>query len=220
MATPGENYLRIRQSLAEDVALVVAAKGRSVAEVAQVVEAGATIIGQNYVQEAQALRAELGEGAGRVELHMIGHLQRNKVRRALPLFDVIQSVDSGRLARAVSQRASGVVRAYVEVNVGGEGSKYGVPPDDAEEFVRRMSELGNIRIEGLMTMEPYSEDPEEARPYFRRMKELFERLKGVELPNVRMEVLSMGMTNSYRVAVEEGATMVRIGTAIFGPRPT
>jgi pyridoxal phosphate enzyme (YggS family) len=226
-ASPAENYRRIRDSLPAELAVVVAAKGRDASEVAEVIGAGATAIGQNYVQETEALRAQLGGVADQVEWHLIGHLQRNKVKRALPLFDVIESVDSVRLARAISEHAallaglgeSGIARLYVEVNVGGEPSKYGIEPDAARQFVEQIGELENIRIEGLMTMEPYFDEPEKARPYFQRMRRLFEQLKAVEVPNVEMKVLSMGMTNSYRVAVEEGANMVRIGTAIFGPRP-
>jgi len=215
-----ENYRRIRESLPEGVALVVAAKGRTADEVAEVIEAGARIIGHNYVQEAEAMRAALGPDAERVEWHLIGHLQRNKVRKALPLFDLIQSLDSLRLAQAVSRRLDRPMPVLIEVNIAGEATKSGVAPEGARELIEQVSALGNLRVEGLMTMEPYFEDPEDARPYLRRMHELFEELKEIEAPNVRIEVLSMGMTNSYRVAVEEGATMVRIGTAIFGPRPT
>jgi pyridoxal phosphate enzyme (YggS family) len=208
------------------VALVVAAKGRTAAEVAGVVEAGASLIGQNYVQETDQVRAALGAKADSVEWHFIGHLQRNKVRRALPLFDVIQSVDSLRLARAIEERsapsarlgAAALMRVFVEVNVGGEDSKFGCAPGAARGLIEEMAALEHIRVEGLMTMEPYCDDPEEARPYFRRMRELFEELKAFRAPNVQMKVLSMGMTNSWRVAVEEGSSMVRIGTAIFGPR--
>ncbi len=216
----GDNYRRIRDELPPEVTLVVAAKGRSADEVAEVVAAGAAVIGENYVQEAEAVRGELGETARRVEWHLIGHLQSNKVNKALPLFDVIQSMDSERLARAIGRRAQEPVRAYVEVNVGGEGSKSGVPPQEVADFVRRVAVLENIRIEGLMTMEPYCEDAEDARPYFQRMWATFEEIRRLDLPGVRIDVLSMGMTNSYRVAVEEGANMVRIGTAIFGPRRT
>jgi len=213
-----ENYRRIRESLPDGVAIVVAAKGRTPAETADVIRAGATVIGHNYVQEARAARAELGAAADAVEWHMIGHLQRNKVRPALEVFDAFQSVDSLRLARALSSRAAGPVRACVEVNVGGESSKTGAPFESVPALVRDVAELPNIRIEGLMAMEPYCEDPDDARPYFRRMWELFEQLRADPPANVRMDVLSMGMTHSYRVAVEEGANMVRIGTAIFGPR--
>jgi hypothetical protein len=219
LTDPGENYRRIRKSLPPEVALVVAAKGRTAEEVAGVIEAGAPIVGHNYVQEAQAMRAALGPAAASAEWHMIGHLQRNKVNRALPLFEVIQSLDSPRLARALSSRAECPVRACVEVNIAGEESKYGVPPGGVRALLEEAAALPNLRVEGLMTMEPYREDPEEARPFFRRMRELFEELKGLDLPGLDLRVLSMGMTNSYRVAVEEGANMVRVGTAIFGPRP-
>jgi len=213
-----QNYARIRSRLPHDVSIVVAGKTRSPREIAEVVEAGATMIGENYVQEAEAAIAALGDAAGRVEWHMIGHLQRNKINRALPLFQVIETVDSPRLAEALDRRAGGPVRVYVEVNIAGEQSKSGVAPDQARGLLERMSELENLRVEGLMTMEPYFEDPERARPYFRRMKGLFDELRDLALSNVDLRVLSMGMTNSYQVAIEEGANMVRLGTAIFGPR--
>ena len=212
-----ENYSRIRRSLPDDVTIVVAAKARTAAEMADVIAAGATVIGHNYVQEAQAARAALRETPG-VEWHMIGHLQRNKVRSALGVFDAFQSVDSVRLARVLNDRIEAPLRICVEVNVGDESSKTGAPFDSVPTLLREIAALPNLRAEGLMAMEPYCEDPEDARPYFRRMRELFDRLRADTPPGVRMDVLSMGMTHSYRVAVEEGANMVRIGTAIFGPR--
>ncbi len=215
---PAENFRRIRESLPAEVQLVVAAKGRRGRDLAEVVRAGADIVGENYVQEAERHFTELGELASSAQWHLIGHLQRNKVNRALPLFDALQSIDSLRLARAVSKRADDTVPVLVEINIAGEESKFGLPPEDAPGAVRQMAELEKLRIRGLMTMEPYMEDPEGARPYFRRMRELFEELGEIGAPNLRMEVLSMGMTNSYEVAVEEGANMVRVGTAIFGPR--
>ena len=213
-----ENYRRIRDELPEHVTIVAAAKTRSPEEIAQAIEAGVTIIGENYVQEAEEAAGALGEAARRAEWHMIGHLQRNKVNKALPVFDVIQSLDSARLARALDGRAEGPVRALLEVNVAGEQSKYGVPPEEARGLLEEIAALRHVRVEGLMTMEPYFEDAERARPYLRRARELFEELAALDLPNVQMRTLSMGMTNSYRVAAEEGANMVRIGTAIFGPR--
>jgi len=219
---PGEiaaSYRRIRAQVPERVRIVVAAKSRTPEEIAEAIEAGADAVGENYVQEAEAARAALGEAAARVEWHMIGHLQRNKVNRALPLFDVVQTVDSARLARTMSERAAQPMCVYVEVNIGAEEKKSGVTPERVEGLLTELSSLSNIRVEGLMTMEPFFEDPEKARPYFQRMNRLFESLRALELPNVSLDVLSMGMTNSYEVAVEEGANMVRIGTAIFGPRP-
>lgn len=218
MTPPGaaENYCRIRDSLPPEVTVVVAVKGRTADEVAAVVEAGAIVIGHNHVQAAERMRAELGLTARSVQWHLIGHLQRNKVNRALPLFDVIQSVDSLRLAQALDERAQRPVAVYVEVNVGGEESKYGISAEEAPLLLDAIAALSNVRVEGLMTMEPYCENPEDVRPYFRRMRQLFEELKSLKAPNVEMKFLSMGVTNSYRVAVQEGANVVRIGTAIFG----
>jgi len=213
-----DNFSEIRDSLPDDVRLVVAAKGRKGREIREVIEAGARLVGENYVQDAERHRLELGEAAEQVEWHLIGHLQRNKVNRALPLFDMIQSLDSLRLARAIEKRTDEPVPALIEVNIAGEESKHGIPVEEVGEFARRIAELPVLRVRGLMTMEPYMEDPEGARPYFRRMGELFEELRAHDLPGVDMEILSMGMTNSWRVAVEEGSNMVRIGTAIFGPR--
>ncbi len=219
VSDPAENYRRIRNELPECVALVVAVKGRRTDEVRDVVQAGARLIGQNYVQEAEALYEGLGELSGRVQWHLIGHLQRNKVNSALPLFNVIQSIDSLRLARAVEKRADRPVRCLIEVNIAGEESKFGVRPDETEAFLRRLGQMRTLRVEGLMTMEPFCPEPEDARPYLRRMRELFQEMQAAEIAGVSLETLSMGMTNSWRIAVEEGSTMVRIGTAIFGPRP-
>lgn len=213
-----ENYRRIRRELPDHVTIVAAAKTRSDGEIAEVIEAGAPVIGQNYVQEAHSVRRNMGRVAERAEWHMIGHLQRNKINKALPLFDAIQTVDTMRLARGINKRVEQPRRILVEVNIAGEQSKYGVPPEDAEDLLKGISELPRLRVEGLMTMEPYFDDPEKARPYLRRMKELYEGLRELSLPNVDLQVLSMGMSGSYRVAVEEGANMVRLGTALFGPR--
>jgi len=213
-----ENYVRLRSSVPDHVTIVVAAKARSPQQIAEAIEAGAEAIGENYVQEAEVAARTLGGLARKVEWHMIGPLQRNKVNRALPLFQVIQTVDSAKLVQALDARASGPVRAYLEVNIAGEQTKSGLPPSQAEDLLKAVSGFRHLRVEGLMTMEPYLEDPEAARPYFRRMKELFDELKGLELPNVNLRVLSMGMTHSYEVAIEEGANMIRVGTAIFGPR--
>lgn len=213
-----DNYRRIRHELPDHVTIVAAAKTRSAEEIAEVIEAGAPIIGENYVQEARSVRREMGEVAGRAEWHLIGHLQRNKIKKALPTFEVIQTVDSRKLARGINKRVEEPRRVFVEVNIAGEESKYGVPPDEVEGLLKDISELPRLRVEGLMTMEPYFDDPEKARPYLRRMKELYDGLRELSLPHVDLRVLSMGMSGSYRVAVEEGANMVRLGTALFGPR--
>lgn len=214
----GENYGRIRAGIPDEVALVVAAKTRTPEEITEVVAAGARIIGENYVQEAEAAASALGEAARQIEWHMIGRLQRNKVNKALRVFDVIETVDSARLARAIDSRAAGPARVYVEVNVAGEESKSGVAPGEVKPLLEEISGLPHLRVEGLMTMEPYFEEAERARPYFQRMKKVFDEARELDLPNVKLKVLSMGMSTAYRVAIEEGANMVRVGTAIFGPR--
>jgi pyridoxal phosphate enzyme (YggS family) len=218
MGARADNYRRLRESIPEEVSLLVAVKGHSPAEIAEVIEAGARFIGENYVQEAEAAVAALGETARRAEWHMIGHLQRNKVNKALGLFDVIQTLDSAKLARAIDARCARPTRVMIEVNAGCEESKSGVAPEEAEALLRAACDCANLRVVGMMAMEPYYEDPEQARPCFRRMKELFDSLRALALPNANLETLSMGMSNSYRVAIEEGANMVRLGTAIMGPR--
>jgi pyridoxal phosphate enzyme (YggS family) len=215
-----ENYRRIREELPGEVDILVAAKGCNPGELAEVMEAGARIFGENYVQEAEAAVAALGERAGAAHWHMIGHLQRNKVSKALDLFDLVQTVDSARLAGALNNRAAEPLGVLVEVNIAGEESKSGVAPGEVLHLLKEISALDKLQVEGLMTMEPYFEDSEMARPYFVRMRGLFEKLRGAGLPNVDLRILSMGMSNSWRVAAEEGASMVRLGRAIFGPRGT
>jgi hypothetical protein len=214
-----ENVSRLLSELPQGgVVLVAAAKTRSPAEILEAIEAGVTIVGENYVQEAEAAFAIIGV---RCRWHMIGHLQRNKVNRAVPLFDMIETVDSLPLAIEIDKRCSRigkVMPVLIEINSGREPQKTGVIPEDAEGLLREIARLEHVRVEGLMTMGPQSGDPEEARPYFQETKGLFEALKARELPNAEMKILSMGMSNSYRVAIEEGATMVRIGTKIFGER--
>jgi len=215
-----ENYRRIRESIPAHVTLVAAAKTRSPEEVAAAIDAGAQVIGENYVQEAERKRSALGSRADRVRWDLIGHLQSNKVNKALPVFDLIQTVDSPRLASAIDKRAQRTVPVYIEVNIAAEQTKSGASPEAVLDLARHICQLQHLRLEGLMTMEPYFDEPERARPYFRRMKDLFERLRDADLPGAALSVLSMGMTNSYRVAIEEGANMVRVGTAIFGERKT
>ncbi len=213
---------RVRRTLDElpdHVELVAAAKTRNPDEIRTAIAGGIRIVGQNYVQEAESAIAVLGRSG--VRWHMIGHLQRNKAKAAVRLFDAIQTVDSLRLAEKIDDEARKVGRIMpilIEINSANEPQKSGVRPDDAVEFVRQVANLAAIRIDGLMTMGPLSADPEEVRPLFRITKGLFDRIAGLEIESARMATLSMGMSDSYRVAIEEGATMVRIGTALFGPR--
>jgi len=154
--------------------------------------------------------------------HMIGHLQRNKVRKAIRLFDLIETLDSLHLAQEIDRRCAvmgKVMPVLVEVNSGRETSKSGVFPEDLEKLVRGLQAYEHIRVEGLMTMGPRFGDPELARPFFRATREAFEHLSRLDLPNVSMQTLSMGMSNSYQIAIEEGANLVRIGTLLFGERP-
>ena len=209
---------RILETLPAGVTLVAAAKARSVEGVRAAIRAGVTCVGHNYVQEAVRMMPLIQEP---VRWHMIGHLQRNKAKKAVQLFDMIETLDSWRLAQEIERRCAvidKVMPVLVEVNSGREASKTGVLPEEVDELVWQVSELAHVRIQGLMTMGPRFGDPEDARPYFRATREAFERLAAANIPNVEMRYLSMGMSNSYQVAIEEGANMVRIGTLLFGER--
>jgi len=224
-----ENYARLREEIPADVTIVVSCKTRAAEEIEEVIDAGATDIGENYVQEAGQMYSALQKKAAKVRWHMIGHLQTNKINKALRVFDVIQTVDSVEKAAAIDKRVEGVrkkiVPVFIEINIGSEDSKAGLRPDEHEPFeeymeklIRDMSRFGHLRVEGLMTMGPRFGDPENVRPYFKRTRKIFQGIKGLDLPNVDMKYLSMGMTNSYKVAIEEGSNMIRVGTAIFGER--
>jgi len=223
--TIAERVKDLLASLPKGVLLVGAAKMRSPDEAKAAIEAGLQAIGHNYVQQAEAMRQALREWEARTEQrvrwHLIGHLQRNKAGKAVRLFDMIESIDSLRIARAVDRHcaaAGKVMPVLIEINSGRESNKTGVSPDDVEKLAREIAPLPNIHIRGLMTMGPRFGDPEEARPYFRLTKELFDNLSSADLGDGEMRYLSMGMSNSYKVAIEEGANIVRIGTMLFGAR--
>jgi len=214
-----EAVKQILATVPPDVTLVAAAKGRTVEEVEAAIQAGITHVGHNYVQEARRVIPVLRDKA---TWHMIGHLQRNKVNAALPLFDMIETVDSPRLARKINERCAykgRIIPVLIEVNSGRESNKTGVRPEKVEELAIALSEMGHIHLQGLMTMGPRFGDPEESRPYFQTTRAAFEYLSALNLPNVVMRYLSMGMSNSYQIAIEEGANVVRIGSKIFGRRP-
>ncbi len=219
-----ENYKKIRKEIPGHVTLVVAAKQRTKEEIEELIGAGATDLGENYVQEAQEMHEQLREKAKKVKWHMIGYLQTNKINKVIPIFDVIQTVDSYEKAQAIDKRveAAGktIIPVYIEINIGEEIQKAGIKPEYGviENLVKQISGLSHLSLEGLMTMGPRFGDPENSRPYFKRTKEIFDKIKKLNIPNVSMKTLSMGMTNSYRVAIEEGSNMIRIGTAIFGER--
>jgi pyridoxal phosphate enzyme (YggS family) len=213
-----ENVIKILDELPPGVELVAAAKTRTPEEIQEAIDAGVHIIGQNYVQEAQTAFRVIGN---RAKWHFIGHLQKNKAKRAVEIFDKIETVDSNGLAAELNKRclAMGkVLPILIEINSGREPQKFGVLPEEAEKLIRQIAEFDSIKIQGLMTMGPMFGDPEDARPYFQETKKVYDRIKNLDIPNVEMKYLSMGMTNSFRVAVEEGASIIRIGTLIFGPR--
>ena len=213
-----DNVESILKELPENVDLVGAAKTRTPEEVLEAIEAGLEIIGHNYVQEAEKAFEAVGQ---RTKWHMIGHLQSNKAKKAVRVFDMIETVDSVKLAKAIDKACGNIKKTMpilIEINSGEEPQKAGVMPKDAVSLIREISELGNIKVMGLMTMGPFSGDPEDARPYFQKTRELFEEIKKLNLPGVEMKYLSMGMSNSYKIALEERANMVRIGTNIFGER--
>ncbi len=213
-----ENVKKILQELPPGVELMAAAKARTPEEIMRAAQAGVKIVGENYLQEALAAFDVVGH---RVKWHFIGHLQRNKVKKAVEIFDMIETVDSPELCEEIDKRCSQrekTMPVLIEINSGREEQKFGVFPEDAEDFIKEISGLKNIKIKGLMTMGPMFGDPEDARPYFVETNKLFDKIKALNLPRVEMKYLSMGMTNSYQVAIEEGANIVRIGTKIFGPR--
>ncbi len=218
-----ENYQKIREEIPDNVTIVLAGKTRTPEEIEEVIEAGVTDIGENYVQEAEKMYDSLGKKAKKVRWHMMGHLQKNKINKTLRIFDVIQTVDSLEKAAAIDKRAKGTeetISVYIEINIGSEMTKAGLKPEYEviENLVREISKLEHLSLEGLMTMGPRFGDPEDSRPYFAKTRDIFERIKALNLPGVKMEILSMGMSNSYKVAIEEGSNMVRLGTVVFGER--
>ena len=209
------SVIEIRHSLPPGVLLVAAAKTRLPAEVRAAIHAGIKIVGYNYVQEAESMYQIIGN---EVQWHMIGHLQRNKVKKAVRLFDMIETIDSVQLAEAVNSRCAledKVMPVLIEINSGKESNKTGVLPENIDKLIMQIHDLPNLRVQGLMTMGPRFGNPEDARPYFKATRSAFDRLSKAGIPNVEMRHLSMGMSNSYNIAIEEGANMVRVGTKLF-----
>jgi pyridoxal phosphate enzyme (YggS family) len=201
------------------VKLVAATKTFSVDHIRAAMLAGVKIFGENYVQEAREKIEGLDDED--ISWHFIGHLQSNKAKYAVKLFDLIHTVDSTKLARELDKRARGiekVQKVLVQVNISGEGTKSGIDTAHALDLVGEISTLENVAVRGLMTMPPYFNAPEKVRPYFQALKALQTRVLEEGLEGVKMEELSMGMTGDFETAIEEGATLVRIGTAIFGER--
>ena len=223
-----ENYQAVEQKVCEacirskrareEVTLIAVSKTKPVSMIQEAIKAGATVFGENKVQELCEKYEELPK---HLHWHMIGHLQRNKVKYIVDKAELIHSVDSLRLAQEINKEAIKkelTVNILVEVNVAEEESKFGVGVEETEDLIREIAKLSNIKVQGLMTIAPYVENPEENRGVFRTLKKLAVDIKMKNIDNVRMDVLSMGMTGDYQVAIEEGATMVRVGTGIFGER--
>jgi pyridoxal phosphate enzyme (YggS family) len=228
MVDVAANYRKIMDRISEaalkagrnpqEIKLLAAAKSQSIESIGAAIAAGVGLVGENYVQEAKHKRQAISQ---HVEWHMIGHLQRNKVEPALKTFDMVQSLDSAALALELEKegkKRGKTVRTLVEVNLGDEQSKSGIAQDAVVELLKRVGDLAHLRVEGFMAIPPFRENPEEVRPFFNALKNLQAELQCLKIPNVVLNELSMGMTHDYPVAVEEGATIVRIGTALFGPR--
>ena len=202
----------------QEVTLIAVSKTKPLFMLEEAYEAGARDFGENKVQEILEKHPKMPEDA---RFHMIGHLQRNKVKQVLPHAVLIHSVDSYRLAEQISQEAGKLgitAKILLEVNVAKEESKFGMMPEEVPEMVEQISLLPHLQIEGLMTIAPFVDDPEKNRPVFRKLYQLSVDIKKKNIDNVNMGVLSMGMTGDYQVAVEEGSTMIRVGTGIFGAR--
>lgn len=202
----------------EEIQLLAVSKTFSSSEIDEAYRWGQRLFGENRVQEAQEKIATLHDHE--IEWHLIGHLQSNKARLAAQLFDVVQSVDSEKIAarlNRICQDLDKKLRVSIQVNLAGESQKSGVPPEDLQPLIDKLDTMESLELEGLMTLPPYEEDPECTRPYFRRLYDLFEKINGGR--SRPLTTLSMGMSHDFRIAIEEGATMVRIGTSIFGRRP-
>lgn len=202
------------------VQVVAATKSRSIGEIQEAIEAGIKAVGENYVQETEDKFKVIGR---QVVWHFIGHLQRNKVKRAVEIFDMIQTVDSFEIAQEIDKVCklkNRVMPVLIEINCAREKRKFGLFPEDVESKLLQIRQLRYIKVLGLMTMGPFLDNQEELRPYFRQTHQLFERIRSFNFPGLEIRYLSMGMSDSYWIAIQEGANMVRIGTAIFGKRKT
>lgn len=229
-----ENILRIREKIASacarsgrearEVTLVCVSKNRAFSDIQQVWDSGIRDVGENRVQEAllkfKSLKAQEIMNSSALKFHMVGHLQTNKVKDAVKIFDLIHSVDSLHLALEIEKQAARINKIQdilIEVNVSGEESKFGAEPGHLPDLIKAVGELKNVRLRGLMTIAPAADDPEKARPYFRKLRELKDQINGTNGQNEINELtyLSMGMSDDFEIAIEEGSTMVRIGRAVF-----
>ena len=227
-----ENLVQVKRCIIEaakragrdpsGVRLLAVTKEQSDATVAKGIQAGMTLFGENKVQEASGKIEAFGRKNG-LEWHFIGRLQKNKVKFIFDLFDLIHSVDSLALAEAIHKKAQKIgscMPILLQVNISGEKSKLGIDPLDLPREIRKFAKLEGVKISGLMTIPPFDRDPETSRPYYARLRELRDTCSSLNIPRICLDELSMGMSNDYEVAIEEGATLVRVGTGLFGPRPS
>lgn len=208
------NLENIKKNIPDSTVIVAATKTRSIPQIQEGIDAGIQIIGENYVQEAEEKYSVL---KGKVKFHCIGHLQSNKAKKAAEIFDCIQTVDSVKLAKELDKEAKKLgktLAVMIEINIANESNKSGCAPDEAPELCKEISKFKNLDLIGLMTLAPYFEDVEKVRPYFKSMKQIFDCLK----EDYDLMFLSMGMSDSYKIAIEEGSNMIRPGTVLFGPR--
>jgi pyridoxal phosphate enzyme (YggS family) len=202
-----------------DITVIAVSKTVDAQRAKEAVESGIINLGENRVQELVKKYEELKDT--NVKWHMIGHLQRNKVKYIIDKVEMIHSVESLSLAEEINKRAAQknlLCKVLIELNIGGEESKFGISEDSIYEFLKSMEDFENIKVMGLMTVAPFSENPEDVRWVFRKMKNIFDEISGMNYKNTQMKYLSMGMTNDFEIAIEEGANIIRIGTAIFGAR--
>jgi pyridoxal phosphate enzyme (YggS family) len=204
---------------AAEIQLVAVSKTKAAAKIVEAIDAGLTVFGENYVQEAREKFNALYTYP--VSWHFIGHLQSNKAKYAVKMFDLIHTVDSMKLALEIDKQAGKIAKlqkVLVQVNISKESSKSGVSAEETRGLIQQMSRCEHIAIQGLMTMPPFFNNPEKARPFFRALRRLRDELQSTDIPGVSMQALSMGMTGDFEAAIQEGATLVRIGTALFGER--
>ena len=212
------NVKKLLKETPSDITIVAAVKGRTVEEVQEAIESGIKYIGENYLQEAEKKYPFIGKV---VRWHFIGHIQKRKSKKIVELFDMVETLDSIEVAEEINQEASKIDKimpVLIEVNSGREQQKSGLITENVESFIEQISHFKNIKVQGIMTMGPFFEDPGKLRPCFIETRKLFEDIKKKNIQNVEMELLSMGMSSSYKVAIEEGANIIRIGTLIFGSR--
>ena len=227
-----ENLVQVKRCIIEaakragrdpsGIRLLAVTKEQSDATVAKGIQAGMTLLGENKVQEASGKIEAFGRKNG-LEWHFIGRLQKNKVKFIFDLFDLIHSVDSLALAEAIHKKAQKIgscMPILLQVNISGEKSKLGIDPLDLPREIRKFAKLEGVKISGLMTIPPFDRDPETSRPYYARLRELRDTCSSLNIPRICLDELSMGMSNDYEVAIEEGATLVRVGTGLFGRRPS